>query len=54
MINNTIKIAILGFGNVGQAFAKLLIEKEREIFEKFNLSISVVAISTRTDSLRSI
>lgn len=48
MINNNIKIAILGFGNVGQAFAKLLIEKEKEIFEKFNLSICVVAISTRS------
>ncbi|HBD64713.1 MAG TPA: hypothetical protein DC038_09795 [Clostridiales bacterium] len=48
MTNNNIKIAILGFGNVGRAFAKLLIEKEKEIFEEFNLNIRVVAISTKS------
>jgi homoserine dehydrogenase len=48
MINKNIKIAILGFGNVGKSFAKLLIEKEREISEKFNLNVSVVAISTKS------
>ncbi len=48
MINKNIKIAILGFGNVGKAFANLLIEKEREISEKFNLNVSVVAISTKS------
>lgn len=48
MISNTIKIAILGFGNVGKAFTRLLIEKENEIFEKFNLNVSVVAISTKS------
>lgn len=48
MTNNNIKIAILGFGNVGKAFAKLLSEKETEIFEKFNLYVSVVAISTKS------
>lgn len=48
MISNNIKIAILGFGNVGKAFAKLLIEKEKEIFEKFNLNVCVVAISTKS------
>jgi homoserine dehydrogenase len=47
-MNNNIKIAILGFGNVGKAFAKLLNEKEQEIYEKFNLHVKVVAISTRS------
>lgn len=48
MTNKNIKIAILGFGNVGKAFARLLMEKEREIFEKFNLNVSVVAVSTKS------
>ena len=45
---NNIKIALLGFGNVGRAFAGLLVEKEKEIYEKFNLNVSVVAISTNS------
>jgi homoserine dehydrogenase len=48
MNTDNIKIAILGFGNVGRAFAKLLTEKQEEILNKFNLNIDVVAISTRT------
>ncbi|WP_313163357.1 hypothetical protein [Sedimentibacter sp.] len=48
MITNNIKIAILGFGNVGRAFAKLLTEKQEEIFNKFNLKVDVAAISTRS------
>ncbi len=47
-MDNNIKIAILGFGNVGKAFSKLLTEKQDEIFNKFNLNIDVVAISTRS------
>lgn len=47
-MNKNIKIAILGFGNVGRAFAKLLTEKQDEIFDKFNLNVIVTAISTRT------
>ncbi len=48
MSSNNIKIAILGFGNVGRSFAKLLTEKQEEILNKFNLTVSVVAISTRS------
>lgn len=48
MNSSSIKIAILGFGNVGKAFAKLLTEKQEEIFNKFSLNISVVAISTKS------
>lgn len=47
-MNNNIKIAILGFGNVGRAFAKLLTKKQEEISNKFNLKVDVVAISTRS------
>lgn len=43
-----IKIALLGFGNVGQAFAKLLTEKQEEIISKFNTKIMVTAISTKS------
>lgn len=43
-----IKIALLGFGNVGKAFAKLLILKNKEIIEKYNCNVKVVAISTNS------
>lgn len=43
-----IKIALLGFGNVGQAFAKLLTEKQEEIINKFNVKVIVTAISTKS------
>ncbi len=48
MATDTIKLAILGFGNVGKAFAKLLTDKQDEIFKKFDLKVDVVAISTRS------
>lgn len=47
-MSENIKIAILGFGNVGKAFARLLTEKQEEIFDKFNIKLHVVAISTRS------
>lgn len=43
---SNIKIAILGFGNVGQAFAKLLIEKKEEMLNNLGSEVQVVAIST--------
>lgn len=43
-----LKIALLGFGNVGQAFAKLLISKHDDIFNSFNTEILVTAISTKS------
>lgn len=45
---SNIKIAILGFGNVGQAFAKLLIEKHAEILKNLGCDVQVAAISTRS------
>ncbi len=41
-----LKIAMLGFGNAGQAFAKLLLEKQDEIKKDYNCSVKVVAITT--------
>jgi homoserine dehydrogenase len=40
------KLALLGFGNAGQAFAKLLLEKEEEINARFGCGVKVVAIAT--------
>ena len=46
MEQSNISIAILGFGNVGQAFAKLLIDKKEEILKNLGCQVQVVAIST--------
>lgn len=48
MTANRIKIAMLGFGNVGRAFARLLTEKQGEILDKFNVWVDVAAISTKS------
>ena len=45
MIKN-LKIAMIGFGNVGRAFVKLLMDKQGEIIDKYHHNIEVVAIST--------
>ena len=47
MIKN-LKIAMLGFGDAGQAFAKLLIDKRQDIIAKYKCDPQVVAISTRS------
>jgi homoserine dehydrogenase len=40
------KLALLGFGNVGQALAHLLLEKQAELRERHNLTFSVTGVST--------
>ena len=40
------KLAFLGFGNVGQALAQLLIRKKTELKEKHDLTFSVTGIAT--------
>lgn len=42
----TIKLALVGFGNVGQAFARLLMRKQAKLVEEFDLSFPVVGIAT--------
>ncbi len=42
------KLALMGFGNAGQAFARLLLEKAEAIKEKFGYEVVVIAIATRT------
>lgn len=40
------KLALLGFGNVGKALAELLLRKEAEIRERYDISFSVTGIAT--------
>lgn len=45
---NDLKLALLGFGNAGQAFAKMLCEKQQEIKEAYGRGIVVTAIATHS------
>jgi len=40
------KLALLGFGNVGRALAQLLMRKEKELEEKYDITFSVTGIAT--------
>ena len=40
------KLALLGFGNVGRALAQLLIRKQKELKEKYDITFSVTGIAT--------
>ena len=40
------RLCLVGFGNVGQAFARLLLKKETELKDKYGLSFNVTGIST--------
>jgi homoserine dehydrogenase len=40
------KLALLGFGNVGQALAQLLLRKQDELEAVYNLTFSITAIAT--------
>lgn len=42
----TYSLAMLGFGNVGRAFVRLLITKERELAEHYGLAFIVTGIAT--------
>ena len=43
-----LKIAIVGFGEVGQAFAQLLLDKGEDVKKRFEARLSVVCIATRS------
>jgi len=43
-----LKIAIVGFGEIGQAFAQLLINKSEDVKKRFDTRLSVVCIATRS------
>ena len=40
-------LCLLGFGNVGRAFARLLVEKSEEMREEFGLGWRVTGLATR-------
>ena len=44
----TLKIGILGYGNAGRAYGKLLLEKAPEILKEYNTEVKVTAIATKT------
>jgi len=44
----TLRLAILGYGNAGRAYGKLLTEKMAEIAEKYDTAVKVTAIATKT------
>ena len=43
-----IKLALIGFGNAGKAFAEMLCSKQKDIIEKYSCGIIVTAISTHS------
>lgn len=45
---NDLKLALLGFGNAGQAFAKMLCEKQAEIKKAYGRGVVVTAIATHS------
>jgi homoserine dehydrogenase len=42
-----LRVAIIGFGNVGQAFARILLEKSSEIFRLYGFKPIVVAVADK-------
>ena len=42
------RLCLVGFGNVGKAFARLLLQKEKELVERYDLAVSVTGIITGT------
>jgi len=40
------RLCLVGFGNVGQAFARLLIKKQPELAQRYGLSVTVTGITT--------
>lgn len=44
----TLNLALMGFGNVGRAFAKMLQEKKAELAARYDIEIRVTVISTET------
>lgn len=42
------RLCLVGFGNVGKAFARLLLRKEQELASRYDISVSVTGIITGT------
>ena len=48
---NEVKLSIFGFGNVGRATARVLLEKEGVFKEKYGVSFKVVSVSDRSGTV---
>ncbi len=46
MDKQTVKLALIGFGNVGQAFVRLLLDKQEEIDKEYGCQVLVTVIAT--------
>ncbi|MEE9216391.1 MAG: homoserine dehydrogenase, partial [Anaerolineales bacterium] len=44
----TVRLVLVGFGNVGSALARLIVAKRPEVQERYRLDLRVVAIATGT------
>ena len=44
----TLKLALMGFGNCGRAFAEMLMQKQPDIIERYNTEVLVSVITTRS------
>ena len=45
----TLKLVLLGFGNVGQAFAKLLLVKKRELADIYETEVLITGVATAAE-----
>jgi len=43
-----INLAVLGYGNAGRAFGKMLLDKKQEIIKKYGAEVRITAIATKT------
>ncbi|CDQ18625.1 homoserine dehydrogenase [Halobacillus karajensis] len=41
----SVKVAMIGFGGVGQSFAEIVNEKQKELQQKYGLEVEIVAVS---------
>eukprot|EP00659_Diplonema_papillatum_P014206 gene14206-21786_t len=48
MVAQVVKLAIVGFGAVGQAFAQMLVDKQRELEESEGVRFAVHCVATKT------
>ncbi|MEN6556162.1 MAG: homoserine dehydrogenase [Anaerolineaceae bacterium] len=47
-MTETVRLVMVGFGNVGKAFARLLLNKDAELLERYQLKLLVTGICTRS------
>jgi homoserine dehydrogenase len=47
-VDSSLGLCFIGFGNVGQGLARILVRKERELRERWGFAFRTVAVVTRT------